>query len=140
MHLIYLMKAASADDYGSHKIFYFCGPELSERQQRRIADQKRKLAASANGSQLLTTGFFINTTNSKPVEDLETLNSLENPSNLVQLALDTVKHISPKEQLLENRSKAIDDLEKKLASKKIRLQGQNLVRYQAILSFLKVQS
>lgn len=50
-----------------------------------------------------------------------------------------MKHISPQEKLHKERLDAIYDLEKKIASKKINLQGQDLACHRAVLSLLKIQ-
>ena len=51
-----------------------------------------------------------------------------------------MKHISLEVKLHQERLQAIYDLEKKIASKTINLQGQDLAHHRAILSLLKVQT
>lgn len=53
--------------------------------------------------------------------------------------LDPVQYKDPKAELHQKRFDAIQDLEKKVAFKKTNLQGQDLTRHRAVLSFLKVQ-
>ena len=53
-----LMKAAFKN-FESSKILDLRSLELSDWQKRRIADEKHKLATSANGCQLFTAGFLI---------------------------------------------------------------------------------
>lgn len=50
-----------------------------------------------------------------------------------------VKDTCPKAKLHQKRLNTIHDLEIKIASKTTNLQGQNLARHQAVLSFFNIQ-
>ena len=64
-----LLKAAQdSSNFKKHKLPYSRGPELSKRQKKRRAEDKRGLATSADGCQLLTMGFLT----SKALKILET--------------------------------------------------------------------
>ena len=146
-----LMKAAQdSKNFDSHKFSYSQGPELSDQQKQRHADKKCKLTASAKGSLSLTAGFLSTELLDTP-ETSVTLDS--SPSSFSSIepfhishansncsTSNLVQYIDPTSELHQKRSDAIQDLEKKLASKKTNLQGQDLARHRAVLSFLKVQS
>ena len=69
-----LMKAAQdSSNFDTHKLPYSRGPELSKQQKRRLAGDKHQRAATANGCQPLTAGFFT----TKASETLKTPAELE---------------------------------------------------------------
>ena len=55
---ILLNAARDSSNFKKHKLPYSRNPELSEQQKKRRAGDKRGLAASVDGCQLLTTGFL----------------------------------------------------------------------------------
>ena len=99
----------------STKFLYQRGPELSDRQQRRIRATKRDLLDTSKIHSQPITRFFAPTI---PRE-------LNEPQS----------HIFDQNQL---RQIAINDLEKKLNSKKTVLAGQNLTRHRAVLQLLRI--
>lgn len=93
---------------------YQRGPQPSARQQRRNVKKEKDLQDAAKGCISLDS-FFKNSPAKPP------------PTQ------------SPEEIRCQQRDKALEDLARKLGLKSTTLTGQNLVRHQAVLSYLKLQ-
>ncbi len=124
-------------NFETHKIAYIRGPSYTKQWERKRAQHRRELAASAQGCQPLEARFLIQKTvqSTVPIEQ-SPLRSFD----VSQAAkIHITKYISPKDRLHSQRLDAIRELEKKIASRKTNLQGQDLARHRAVLSFLRVQ-
>ena len=95
------------------KFLYQRGPTLSKRQQYRVRAVERDLADAAKTLSQPLSHFF-------------------SPTSLVP----TKAPLSVTELPYQARQAAIMDLEKKLRSKKINVEGQNLTRHRAVLALL----
>lgn len=139
-----LMKAGKfLDNFAVHKVSYSRGPQHSKRHKRRNAQKHRELAASAHGSRPLTAaGFFTQKSTPlipSPSDGLDSSPSDLNPNLDNISSSDVISYISPETHIQTQRSKAIQNLEGKIRSKKTNLHGQNLTRHRAVLNFLKLQ-
>ena len=102
-----------SDGVDATKFLYQRGPTLCKRQQRRVRAADRDLANAAKTYSQLLSQFFSTT---PPI-----------PNRV---------SISTSELQYSQRRMAIEDLEKKLRSKKTVLEGQNLNRHRAVLALL----
>lgn len=108
-----LRAGAQEETAFSQTFHYQRGPQLSARQQRRKAKDRKDLQAAAKGC--------------IPLDSL-----LKNPP------AKPPQPPSPEEIRHQQRNKALEDLEKRLSRKPI-FSGQDLVRHRAVLSYLKIQ-
>lgn len=122
-----LRAAQDSKNFDSLKIPFQRGPFFSTRQKKRHTQHQRQLALSAHGSRPLIAGFLIPKTPSAEA-DLHTSSSKS-----------IIKRVSPQDERYQKQQAAIEDLKKLLSSKKVNLQGQDLARHRAVLSFLEVQ-
>ena len=106
-----LLSAAQTSE--TTKFPYQREPTLSKRQQYRVRAKERDLAQAARTHSQPLSRFFSST--------------LPTPNKESAVASE------PQDRL---RREAIEDLEKKLRSKKTRLEGQNLTRHRAVLALL----
>jgi hypothetical protein len=111
--------------FDSAKFKYQRGRDLGSRQKKRKRQAAKGLEMAAVDSRPLDMGFL--------VREAERMGSESEATSSPNC------WISREEMLRTQRTEAIRKLEKKLASKKTSLIPQNMVRYQAVLAFMRVQ-